>query len=105
MSTPRLYSYDVDTHTATCRTCWISEVDLLPEEAGPWHAGHHGQCEGAPADRPSATVLSFRRPAPTVPDAVPPDAGGNGLSTVDLEATAELAARALDDTEVEGEQR
>ena len=58
-----LYSYDAETHTATCRTCWISEDELLPEQAGPWHAGHRRQCAGAPADRPSATVLSFRRPA------------------------------------------
>lgn len=61
----RLYSYDAETLTATCRTCWISEGDLLPEQAGPWHAGHQGQCAGSPAGRPSATVLQFRPAAAT----------------------------------------
>lgn len=77
-----LYAYDAETHTATCRTCWISEVNLLPEEAEPWHAGHQGQCTGAPADRPSATVLSFRRPAAVHTTALP-GVGADGESTVD----------------------
>lgn len=57
-----LYSYDAETHTATCRTRWTSEGDLLPEEAGAWHAGHQSQCAGTPAERPQATILPFRRP-------------------------------------------
>ncbi|MGW0647329.1 TFIIB-type zinc ribbon-containing protein [Streptomyces umbrinus] len=76
-SAPRaLFSYDRDTYTATCRACRISETDLLPEEAGPWHAGHQGQCTGAPSHRPVATVLPFRRaaPAPAEADADPPTA-------------------------------
>ncbi|GHB03904.1 hypothetical protein GCM10010330_67790 [Streptomyces tendae] len=80
MSVP-LYSYDAETHTATCRTCWISEDELLPEQAGPWHAGHRRQCAGAPADRPSATVLSFRRPV-TEHTTGQPGASTDGESTV-----------------------
>lgn len=56
------YAYDPDTQTATCRACHNSGSDLLPEQAGPWHAGHRSHCLGAPGTgRPSATVLPFRR--------------------------------------------
>ncbi|MFJ2007965.1 hypothetical protein [Streptomyces chartreusis] len=57
-----LYSYDPETHTATCRTCWISEGRLLPEQAGHWHASHQARCAGAPGQRPTAAVLPFRCP-------------------------------------------
>lgn len=115
MSTPRLYAYDRDTHTATCRTCWISEVELLPDEAGPWHAGHLGQCTDAPADRPSARILAFLRPGPAASDAALLDAGEDGPSSVDdvrspslewgsSQADVESTTQSFGPTECGGEQ-
>ncbi len=54
-----LYGYGFETRTATCRACYVSELDLLPEEAGPWHAGHQRSCQGSPERGPEAVVLSF----------------------------------------------
>jgi hypothetical protein len=62
------YSYDPDAMTVTCRACRVSAYDVLPEQAGPWHAGHRKQCSGTPGGtRPPATVLQFpgTRPAGT----------------------------------------
>lgn len=56
------YAYNRDAQTATCRACHISGYNLLPEQAGPWHAGHQSRCAGVPGgDRPPGTVLPFRR--------------------------------------------
>ncbi|WP_316782968.1 TFIIB-type zinc ribbon-containing protein [Streptomyces sasae] len=79
-ASPAPYSYDAETGTATCRTCWTSEVNLLPQEAGPWHAGHQGRCTGTPAAAPSAAVMPFRRPTTS---AAPPSNGSDGSPTTD----------------------
>lgn len=55
------YAYDRSALVVTCRTCHVSQPNVLPEQAGPWHAGHLAYCEGPPgANRPTATVLPFR---------------------------------------------
>lgn len=61
-----LYGYDFETRTATCRACSVSELDLLPEEAGLWHAGHQKSCKGAPEQGPEAVALSFRTKPQTI---------------------------------------
>jgi hypothetical protein len=54
------YTYDPDAMTVTCGACRISEYSVLPEQAGPWHAGHRGRCSGTPGgNRPPVTVLQF----------------------------------------------
>jgi hypothetical protein len=61
------YTYDPDAMTVTCGACRISEYSVLPEQAGPWHAGHRGRCSGTPGGtRPPATVLNFPSTAPRV---------------------------------------
>jgi hypothetical protein len=54
------YTYSADARTVTCRACCLSACDVLPEQAGPWHAGHRKQCSGTPGgNRPQGTVLQF----------------------------------------------
>ncbi|MFI9365567.1 hypothetical protein ACIG5E_31630 [Kitasatospora sp. NPDC053057] len=63
----RPFTFAPETRTTTCRACWTSGLDTTTEEkAKTWYAAHRRRC--APPtrleDRPSATVLQLRRPAP-----------------------------------------
>ncbi|MFF3597970.1 hypothetical protein [Kitasatospora indigofera] len=63
----RPFRFDPETRATTCRTCSISALDTATEEeAKAWHAAHRPRCTppAPPEDRPSATVLPLRRPAP-----------------------------------------
>ncbi|GAA3353156.1 hypothetical protein GCM10017744_005200 [Streptomyces antimycoticus] len=57
----RPYAYNEETRTATCRAWHRAEFNLLPEEAGPWYAGHQARCPGTPAPRQEADVLPRTR--------------------------------------------
>lgn len=50
--------FDVETHTATCRRCWISEDDVATaQEAKAWRAIHRRTC--TVPQPPAGTVLAF----------------------------------------------
>ncbi|MGW2541637.1 hypothetical protein ACWC5I_12365 [Kitasatospora sp. NPDC001574] len=67
MTTRRPFRFDPETRITTCRACSRSGLDTATEEeAKVWHAAHLRQCTPPTTaeDRPSATVLQLRRPAP-----------------------------------------
>jgi len=58
-----MVAFDSETHTATCRRCWISADDIATtEEAKAWHAAHGRTC--TVPQPPTGKLLGFpQRPA------------------------------------------